>query len=75
MITDWKILITTGPLDEDYLIAEIYYKGEEWAELSDFGTILKIHPKAINQPWILNVEEVVDVIKLAQDKLRGEQDN
>ncbi len=71
MESSWKILIATGPLDEDYLTAEIYYQGEEWAELSDFGKVLKLYPKYDGQPWILNPGEVIEVLERADQKLSG----
>ena len=69
MTSDWKILIVTGPLDEDYLIAEIYYKGEEVADISVFGTILTIYSRKDKQPWILKIEEFLEVIEVAKRKL------
>ncbi len=71
METSWKIIIATGPLDEDYLIAEIYFQGEEWAELSDFGRALKLYPRYDGQPWILNPKEVIEVLRMAEQKLSG----
>lgn len=45
METPWKIMIATGPLNEEYLTAEIYFQGEEWGELSDFGDVMKVYPR------------------------------
>lgn len=71
MESSWKIMIATGPLDEDYLIAEIYFQGEEWAELSNFGRVLKLYSKFDGQPWILDPREVIEVIEMAEQKLFG----
>ncbi len=74
MIKDWKVIISTGPFDKDYLVAEISYKGEDWAELTEFGDVLKIYSKRDKQPWKLNPEEVIQVIKMAEEALKGRKE-
>lgn len=71
METPWKILIATGPLNEEYLTAEIYFQGEGWGELSNFGNVMKVYPRNDGQPWTINPKELIEVLKLADLKLSG----
>ena len=69
MESDWKITIFTGPLDREWLVAEISYKGEEWAELSEFGKTITLFGRSDNSPWILPYDEVIHILENAKDEV------
>jgi hypothetical protein len=71
MTTEIKIIIVTGPLDDDDLVAEVYVGGVEFAEVLHLGNEIKIFPRNDNSPWNLNPGEVIDVINRAINKLSG----
>jgi hypothetical protein len=62
MDSDWKIQIFTGPFEEDWLVTEIYYKDEEWANITHFGKEVKFYPKRDGSPWIFNSDEMMTVL-------------
>ena len=70
MDSDWKILISTGPLDQDWLISEIYYKGEALAFITHFGEKVEIYPKRDGSPWLFNTDEMLAVLLNAIQKAK-----
>jgi hypothetical protein len=69
MESDWKIKIFTGPLEKEWLIAEIYYKDEEWAELREFGEQITFFSRNDNAPWVLPYEEVIWILSAARNEV------
>lgn len=66
----WRILITSGPLDKDYLEAEVWCEDEQWILLSEFGKTIKFYPKQSGEPWSFDFEDVLAIFnRLAKEKL------
>jgi|WetSurMetagenome_2_1015567.scaffolds.fasta_scaffold198434_2 hypothetical protein len=69
MESDWEIVIFTGPLDKEWLVAEIYYKGEEWSELTEFGEKVTLFARNDNTPWVLPYDEVIQILNKAKNEV------
>ena len=68
----YRINIISLP-DREYLVAEIIYNGYQWVEINQEKGNLEIqfypHP---NKPyWEFNLEEALDVLAKAKQKLLG----
>jgi hypothetical protein len=63
----------SSPPDRKYLVAEIFFGSEQWAELSQEGDNLRleIYPRQNGRQWSLNFQEVVESLNEAKEKLQA----
>ena len=54
----------SSPPDRERLVAEILLGDEQWAELNQEGNklSLEIYPKRSGEYWLLDFEDVVDIL-------------
>jgi hypothetical protein len=72
MDSKWRVFITSGPLNKDYLEAEIWYGDEQWAILTEFGKTIFFYPRMNNEPWIFNLDDVLVILqKLKEENFDG----
>jgi len=64
------ILISTGPLDEEWLVAELYQDDVPLGELREWGNSFIIFPREDGRPWNLPVNDLLETIKTAQERVR-----
>ena len=62
--------IFTGPLEVDWLIAEILYGNEHIGDLVEWGEKFLIYPKDDGQPWEFPANDFVKVIQEARERVR-----
>ena len=62
-----------SPPDREKLVAPIMLDGEQWAEVNQEKERLQveIYPRRDGEPWVLDLEEVVEAFKEAQRRLLG----
>jgi hypothetical protein len=62
----------SSPPDRQYLVAEIFFGNEQWAELNQEGDILQleIYPRQNGQPWSLSFQTVLEALNEANEKLQ-----
>ncbi|HWR65117.1 MAG TPA: hypothetical protein VN364_03275 [Bellilinea sp.] len=65
-----KILISTGPLDEEWLVAELYQDDEPLGELREWGKSFIIFPREGGKPWNIPVNDLVETIRTAQERVK-----
>lgn len=65
----FSIQIATGPLDEDWLVAEINYDGEPLAEISERGEKVTIFPRQMNDIWQFPLEGFLEVLDLVRRRV------
>lgn len=71
-----NLKIFTGPLNEEWLVAELYFEEEMWGELVEWGEKLILYPRLDGEPWRLSTKDVVELIKMAQERvgpIKGDQ--
>ena len=71
MKTDWKIFISSGPLDKDWLVAEIFFKDEQCADVIEEGNAIILYNKLEDQSWRFDLQEFIDIINHAQETLKS----
>ena len=71
---EWKVIITSGPLSEEYMEAEIYSGDELWAIITEDGNTVEFYPRLTDQPWRFSVDEVQDLLKFAKEELLKRND-
>ena len=64
----------TSPPDRERLVAKISLGNEQWAELNQEGNklSLEIYPKKSGEYWLLDFEDVMDILVEAKRRLVGE---
>lgn len=60
----------SGPLEEDWLTAEILYGEEHIGDLVEWGEKLFLYPRENGEFWKLPVDEFLETIKLAKERVR-----
>jgi hypothetical protein len=70
MKDEFRICISSPP-DREKLVAEIFFKDEQWAELSQETEklILELYPNKDKRPWAFEFEEAMEALKSAAAKL------
>ena len=64
-------LISTGPMEEDWLVAEIYVnEHEQFAELWEWGEKLVIFPRTDGKTWDIPMEEFLEILAKARERVR-----
>jgi len=73
MSEEMRICISSLP-DRERLVAEIFLGDEQWAELNQEGNrlSLEIYPKRSGRYWLLDFEDVVNILAEAKRRLVGE---
>jgi hypothetical protein len=63
----------SSPPDRKYLVAEIFFGSEQWAELNQEGDNLQleIYPRQNGQPWSFNFQDAVESLNEAKEKLQA----
>jgi hypothetical protein len=67
---DWEIVIANILQEDNQLVAEVYYKNEQLAELSSAGNVIRIPPKPNGEPWYLDFESFLNMLLSARDKVK-----
>ncbi|MCH1429135.1 MAG: hypothetical protein L7U87_00080 [Chlamydiales bacterium] len=69
---DFCITVISLP-DRERLVAEIFYKDEQWAEISQETPELsiQIYPSLNSEYWEFNLNEAMKVLNYAKEKLLG----
>jgi hypothetical protein len=62
--------IVTGPMEEDWLVAEILYGKEQIGDLIEWGEKLILYPKNNGELWKLPVDEFLETIRAARERVR-----
>ncbi len=62
--------IATGPMKEDWLVAEILYGEEHVGDLIEWGEQLYLYPRESGEFWKLPVEEFIETLKKARERVR-----
>ncbi len=62
--------IWTGPMDVDWLVAEIRYDGEHVATLKEWGEVLEFHPVMKDGFISLPTDRFIELLKEAREHLR-----
>lgn len=65
-----RFQIFSGPLDEEWLVAELLYGEEMWGELIEWGETLIFYPRQSGEPWRFSTKDVLTVIAQAQARVR-----
>jgi hypothetical protein len=62
-----------SPPDREKLVAPIMLDGEQWAEINQETERLQveIYPRRDGEPWVFDLEEVIEAFKEAQRRLSG----
>ncbi|NMC35190.1 MAG: hypothetical protein GYA36_22450 [Veillonellaceae bacterium] len=68
--SDWEIVIANILQEDNQLVAEVYYKGEQLAELSSAGKVIRIPPKPSGEPWNLDFDGFLKILGAAREKLQ-----
>jgi hypothetical protein len=65
----------SSPPDRERLVAEIFLGDEQWAELNQEGNklSLEIYPERSGEYWLLDFEDVVDILVEAKRRIVGEK--
>lgn len=67
-----KYQIFTGPLEEDWLVAELYYEDEHLADIGEWGEKILIHPRIDGKSWNLSIDDLIDIIQSARIQVSRE---
>ncbi len=72
-MTKWRTQIASLP-DKDFVVVEIYYEDEQWAEISQENgrPLITMFSPIGSQYWELDVDEVLHIINHAKGRLLGE---
>lgn len=65
-----RFQIFSGPLDEEWLVAELLYGEEMWGELIEWGKTLILYPRQNGEPWQFSTEDMMAIIVQAQARVR-----
>ena len=70
MSSEFRICISSPP-DRKNLVAEIFLGDEQWAEINqENGDLeIEIYPKPNGQAWQFSMEEMLAIVRLAQQRL------
>jgi hypothetical protein len=63
----------TSPPDRERLVAELSLGDEQWAEINQEGNrlSLEIYPKRSGEYWLLDFEDVMEILVEAKRRLVG----
>ena len=72
MIRERRVCVSSPP-DRAKLVAEIFFRDEQWAELNqEQGTlVLEFYPRKNGKFWHLTFDEVVESLNEARRRLIG----
>lgn len=62
--------IFTGPMDEEWLVAELYYGEDMWGELTEWGEKIILYPREDGQPWRFTIKDMIEILRQAQERVR-----
>jgi hypothetical protein len=65
-----KYQIFTGPMEKDWLVAELLYDDEHIGDLVEWGEKLILYPRIDGEYWNLPVVELLETIKSAREEVR-----
>ena len=65
-----RFQIISGPLDEEWLVAELFYGEEMWGELIEGGETLILYPRQNGEPWHFSSKDMMAIIVQAQARVR-----
>jgi hypothetical protein len=70
MKADFRICLSSPP-DRERLVAEMFYKDYQWAELNQETEtlLLKLYPRQDGEPWKFEFEEALEALTMAGDRL------
>lgn len=66
-----RFQVFSGPLDEEWLVAELFYGEEMWGELIEWGKQLIIYPRQDGQPWRFSTKDAMEILMQAQERVRS----
>lgn len=61
--------ISTGPMEEDWLIAELLYGDEHLGDIVEWGEKIYLYPRDTGEPWYFSVDELINAIQLARSQV------
>jgi hypothetical protein len=64
--------IFTGPMDEDWLVAELLYEKEHFGDIVEWGDKIILYPRNNREPWKFPIDELVETITLARKQVSRE---
>lgn len=69
---NFKIAISSPP-DREYLVAEIFFGSEQFAEINqDEGSLtVEIYPRKDEKPWAMSLREAIEALEKARNELLG----
>jgi hypothetical protein len=65
-----RYLISTEPMDKDWLVAELYADNEPFAELWEGGERIIFFPRKDGQSWNIPLDEFLNITKQARERVR-----
>lgn len=65
-----RYMIFTGPMEVDWLVAEIYVDDEQFADIQDWGEKIMVYPRLDGLPWSIPVDELLNTIETARERVR-----
>jgi len=65
-----RFQIFTGPLEEEWLVAELFYGDEMWGELTEWGEKLILYPRQNGEPWRFSTKDAMEMLKQARQQVR-----
>ena len=70
MAHDVRITISSPP-DRQYIVAEIFFGNEQWAEINkEVGSLqVEFYPRQNGEPWSLSFQQAVEALNKAKEKL------
>lgn len=70
MSENMRFQIFSGPLDKEWLTAELFYGDEMWGELIEWGETLILYPRQNGEPWRFSTQDMLSIIAQAQARIR-----
>ncbi len=70
MSPDMMYRISTGPMDEDWLVAELLYGEDHFADLIEWGEKIILYPRSTREALTLPIDELLETIKTAKEEVR-----
>ena len=64
-----KYQIFTGPLDQDWLVAELLYGDEHIGDLIEWGEKFVLYPRNNGESLSFSVDEFINTIKAARERV------
>ena len=69
-MSDFEIVVASVP-DRDELIAELYYKGNQWGEISHETDemLIQFYPHPSEGYWEFSLKELLDALEQAKQRM------